>query len=264
MTVTNPQPVVVSIGALARRAWPMIVTCAAMLAFSAAPASAQCGQTTDVSPRVSAGPGPAPLAVGDSVLYDASQTLAGYGFHSNAMVCRTMAQGNVWLEGHAQNLPSLVVVALGTNGAVSVGQIDQLLAIVGANRVLALVTPHNGNYAYVPDLFRAAARRFPGRIILLDWDQLSRGHPSWFAPDGIHLGSAAGVGAFARLLAGALLAAPGSASSSTVTVPGPVTIQPAKPVPTKPAQPALGSHTTAVVQLAVSAFAALRRWLFIL
>jgi hypothetical protein len=258
-------PVALSIGALLRRAWPVIATSAALLAFSAAPASAQCGETTDVSPRVSAGPGPAPLAIGDSVLYDASQALASDGFHVNAMVCRTMAQGIVWLESHADNLPTVVVVALGTNGAVTVGQIDQLLSLLGPNRVLGLVTPHHGNYAYVPALFRAAARRFPGRIILLDFDQLSAGHPSWFAPDGIHLGSTAGVDAFARLVASALLTTPGQASTSTVTVPGPVTLQPPPTGPGPPAPaPPLAGHAMAVVRLAVSTFAAFRRWLFIL
>ncbi|MDQ6804248.1 MAG: hypothetical protein M3065_04640 [Actinomycetota bacterium] len=248
------------IGALARRAGLVIVTWVALIALGAAPASAQCGQTTDVSPRVSAGPGPPPLAVGDSVLYDASQSLASYGFHSNAMVCRTMAQGIVWLQGHAHGLPNLVVVALGTNGAVTVGQIDQLLAIVGPTRVLAMVTPHNGNYAYVPGLIRTAAQQHRGRILVLDWDQLSAGHANWFAPDGIHLGSAAGVTAFARLVANALLATPSGPSSPTSVAPGPVGT-PTTIKPLKPAQPTVNSRAAKFMRLALSTMAALRAWL---
>lgn len=235
-------------------------TCAVAVLLSAAPASAQCGETISVSPRVAVGPGPPPLAVGDSVLYDAAQALAGYGFQSNAMVCRTMAQGIVWLGGHDQNLPSLVVVALGTNGAVTPEQIDQLLNIVGPGRVLAMVTPHHGNYAYVPGLIRSAARQHPGRILVLDFDELSAGHPSWFAPDGIHLASAAGIGAYARLVAGALLSTPARVPTVTVTTPatiprtGPGPPAPERPPPEPPRQAAL-------VRPVLSAVAAVRGWL---
>ena len=194
------------------------------------------------------------------MLYDAAGALSYYGFHTNAMVCRTMAQGIVWLEDHAQNLPALVVVALGTNGAVTVGQIDQLLTIAGPERVLAMVTPHHGNYAYVPDLIRSAADQHSGQILVLDWDQVSAGHPDWFAPDGIHLGSAAGVDAFARLVASALLATP--AGVATPTVGTPTTIQPAKPTPAKPAQPPPATRAAGLVlRLALSDVEALRRWL---
>ena len=108
------------------RACLVVVTCLAAFVFWVPSANAQCGQTTSVGARRSLGPGPPPLAVGDSVLYDAAQALSYYGFEANAMVCRTMAQGIVWLGDHAQRLPALVVVALGTNGAVTVGQDDQL------------------------------------------------------------------------------------------------------------------------------------------
>jgi hypothetical protein len=194
---------------LARRACPVaLVMCAALLAFRVAPASAQCGQTTNVSPRRSLGFGPPPLAVGDSVLYDAADALSYYGFETNAMVCRTMAQGITWLEDDHQTLPPLVVVALGTNGSVTMGQIDQLLTLVGPNRLLAMVTPHHGDYGYVPGLIRLAAQQHPGSILLLDWDRLSADHPDWFAPDGIHLGGTAGIDAFAHLVASSLLLAP--------------------------------------------------------
>jgi hypothetical protein len=212
----------------ARRTASLVLVCAVVIALGAAPASAQCGETTNVSPRRSLGTGPPPLAVGDSVLYDAAGVLANYGFETNAMVCRTMAQGIAWLEAHGGNLPVLVVVALGTNGSLTTGQIDQLLTIVGPTRVLAMVTPHHGDYAYVPGLIRSAAQQHPGRILVLDWDRLSAGHPDWFAPDGIHLGGAAGVDAFARLVASPLLSAP---------IPAPV------PVPTLTVKPPASAPT---------------------
>jgi hypothetical protein len=182
------------------------------------------------------------------------------------MVCRTMAQGIVYLQDHAASLPVLVVVALGTNGAVTMGQIDELLRIVGSNRLLAMVTPHDGNYAYVPGLIRLAAREHPGQIIVLDWDRLSAGHPEWFAPDGIHLGSTAGINAYARLVASALQAAPASAPASAPTTIGPQTIaaphtiqpNPQPPAPPKPPPP---SNADRLARVIVSAVDGLRRWL---
>jgi len=203
------------------------------------PPGSYCGQMVTVQPKRTLGPGPPPLAIGDSVLYDAAQELSYYGFETNAMVCRTMAQGIAWLQAHDQNLPVLVVVALGTNGAVTDAQIDELLSIVGPDRILAMVTPHNGNYAYVPGLIRAAAQQNPGRIEVLDWDQLSAGHPNWFAPDGIHLGGPAGINAYAQLVAGALLDMPTPTTSggigSPTTIGTPTTIQPSPP-PRRPAK----------------------------
>jgi hypothetical protein len=195
-------------------------------------ASAQCGQTVEVAAQHSVLPGAPPLAVGDSVLYDAAQRLAGYGFHSNAMVCRTMAQGIAYLQPRAASLPELVVVALGTNGTVTDAQIDSLLRVIGPSRGLALVTPKGGDDPSAAGLYRAAARRHPGRIIVLDWERVSAGHPDWFAPDGIHLGGAAGIAAFARLVASSLRALPGSVPGPSAPVPSPVPSPTPAPTPT--------------------------------
>ena len=202
------------------------------------------------------------------MLYDAAGALSYYGFESNAMVCRTMAQGIVWLEQHAGSLPILVVVALGTNGAVTTGQIDQLLSIVGPGRLLALVTPHNGNYAYVPGLIRSAAQHYPGQIVLLDWDRLSAGHPDWFAPDGIHLGGSAGINAFAHLVAGALTASPAGVAGTTggtgaigeSTIAAPHTIQPSAPAPAPPKRPSQ-TDSRRLARTITSAVEGLQHWL---
>jgi hypothetical protein len=201
--------------ALARRSLAVALACVAWLALAATPASAACGQTIQVNARRALGPGSPPLAVGDSVLYDAAPLLANYGFTSNAMVCRTMAQGISYLE-QQHDLPVLVVVALGTNGSVTTEQIDQLLNIVGPDRLLAMVTPHHGDYSYVPELIRNAAQQHSQRMVVLDWDRVSANHPGWFAPDGIHLGGSAGIAAYAQLIATALLATPARLPSPTV------------------------------------------------
>ncbi len=232
-----------------RRSLCVLALSSAVAVLHVASASGACGQTIDVSPQRSLGPGPAPLAVGDSVLYDAAPTLSGYGFRSNAMVCRTMAQGVLWLQQHVHNLPSLVVVALGTNGPVSTQQIDQLLGILGRNRTLALVTPHHGNYAYVPGLYRRLAQRYPGLIEVLDWDGISAGHPEWFAPDWIHLGGAAGIDAFANMVAGSLSSAPAPVPApQTTPVAPPRTVQ---PTPTRTIRPPAQHPLTRAIDAAL-------------
>ena len=175
------------------------------LAGSCGTASAQCGEATHRPPRGDSLDGqPAPLAIGDSVLYDAAGALAGRGFEVNAMVCRQMSQGIALLRARGRGLPHLVVLALGTNGAVSEGDIDTVLDLLGPQRVLAMVTPHHGVVGSDSDVIRTAAKRHRGRIIVLDWDRLSAGHGDWFAPDGIHLGGSVGIAAYVGLVAGTL------------------------------------------------------------
>jgi hypothetical protein len=82
---------------------------------------------------------------------------------------------------------------------VSGADVNELLRILGPSRGLALVTPKGGDDPSVPAQYRTAARQHPGRILVLDWERVSAGHPDWFAPDGIHLGGSAGISAFARL-----------------------------------------------------------------
>lgn len=53
-------------------------------------------------------------------------------------------------QGSGRTLPHLVVVALGTNGAVSAGVIRRLLSTVRSTRVLALVTPRNHALQGIP------------------------------------------------------------------------------------------------------------------
>jgi hypothetical protein len=174
---------------------------AALLAVCAAGASAACGQRTTASPSDWAGGGPPPLVIGDSVLYDVVPALARLGFQSDAMVCRQMTQGIALLQQRAGNLPQLVVLALGTNGTVTAANIDQVMQILGPHRLLAMVTPHNGVVPADNGIILAAQRAHRSQMIVLDWNAISAGHPGWFAPDGIHLGGAAAIDAFAAMIA---------------------------------------------------------------
>jgi hypothetical protein len=71
--------------------------------------------------------------------------------------------------------------------------------------VLGLVTPWElGGYAGSDaQNVRDAARAYKKRVVLLDWVRYSRGHGSWFQPDGCHL-TFSGARAFARLFRHAL------------------------------------------------------------
>ena len=109
----------------------------------------------------------------------------------NAQGCRSWRQGHAILrrKKRRHRLPRLVVMALGTNWYISRDGIGRTRRLIGRKHVLAIVTPREPG-GYTGDdakRIRAAARAHPRRIKLLDWVRFSRGHGSWFGPDGIHL-----------------------------------------------------------------------------
>ena len=198
---------------LTRLAGRTLALCLFALALGAPVAQAQCGQRTSADPRHWSGGGRPPLAIGDSVLYDAVPDLARHGFHADGMICRTMGQGLALLRASHATLPHLVLLALGTNGYLTSSDIRQALDILGPGRVLALVTPHHGDLPGVPSIIRSTASHYRSQIIVLDWDRLSRSHPGWFAPDGIHLGGPAGIAGYTSLVASVLPYAPAPCAS---------------------------------------------------
>ena len=175
----------------------------ALCLAGAAPARAGCGgiQHRDASwhsvhyrqPRV----------VGDSVLLGAMPDVARAGFEVDARGCRSWKEGQhvVWARRHSHTLPHLVVMQLGTDWSVRLGQIRATLDLLGQRRVLGLVTPREVGGFGGPDAatMRRAARRWPGRVALVDWARDTRAKHGWFAPDGIHL-SYAGSRGLARHL----------------------------------------------------------------
>jgi hypothetical protein len=145
-----------------------------------------------------------PLAVGDSTMLLSIPALTANGFDVNARGCRQFPETLALLSSlaGARQLPHLVVVAMGANGIVTNADVTAALRILGPNRVLGLLTPRqlgggsDSNAATV----RAAGRRYPERIDVLDWVAYSAGHAAWFQPDGLHL-TLSGAAAFARLIA---------------------------------------------------------------
>lgn len=168
----------------------------ASLLCGAAPATAcDVGKTVRAH---AAGPGRAPLVVGDSTMLLAAGHLAARGIEADARGCRLLARGVELLAARrrAGTLPQVAVLALGSNGAIGGAQIARALRVVGPARVLGLVTPARTGSGSAGAM-RRAARRHPGRVVLIDWMRYSRGRSGVFAGDGLHV-SDRGARLFAR------------------------------------------------------------------
>lgn len=143
----------------------------------------------------------ASLAVGDSVMLAAAEELAAYGFAVDAQACRQMDQGLAVMQQRG-SLPSLVVVALGSNAGVTADQVRAVLELVGPFGRVVFVLPRALGGGPDPDgqVFRAAERAFADQVSTLDWPAYSEGHPDWLASDGLHL-TGTGAKEFARFIA---------------------------------------------------------------
>src|SRR4051794_33262454 len=169
----------------------------------AAPAHAGCGGVERRQPSWHSVRYRPPLIIGDSVLLGAIPEVARAGFEVDAHGCRGWKEGQhvVWARRHAHALPHLVVMQLGSDWSVRLGQVRKVLNLIGQRRVLGLVTPREAGGFGGSDAasMRRAAQRWPGRVALVDWARDTRGRGGWFAPDGMHL-TYAGAAGLARHL----------------------------------------------------------------
>jgi hypothetical protein len=149
----------------------------------------------------------APFVVGDSVTVPAGDFLGEKGFAVDAVACRTFAQGLEVMS--ARSLPDLVVVALGSNAAVSGAELESALELVGPFARLMLVLPKELGGGPDPDgrIMRAFAEAHPDQVTTIDWPAYSAGHGDWFAPDGLHLTTDGALG-FAQMITEAVEFAP--------------------------------------------------------
>jgi hypothetical protein len=176
--------------------WWIVALIAGVALFAAPAAEAACGGVEHyrpLEPRRS----PPPLAIGDSVMLGAIEPLRRSGFEIDVRGCRSMSEGLRLLSRRRRtgSLPGVVVMALGNNFSIAPGEIARAREILGPKRVLGLVTPRES--ASSRQAIRAAARRWPARVRVLGWAELSSGRPwTW---DGLHL-TPDGARAFAGLL----------------------------------------------------------------
>lgn len=144
--------------------------------------------------------------VGDSVLLDAAPDLEADlpGVHVDGGVNLQFSDGVqlVAADRAAGTLGEVLVVALGTNGAVTAAQFDAMIqAANGVKRVVFVnVNVPRSWAASVNAVLAAGVASHPGLAVLADWNALSAGHPAWFAPDQVHL-EPAGATALANLVA---------------------------------------------------------------
>ncbi len=187
--------------ALARIA-AAIALAGVLLAVWTPGAGAGCGGVETATPKHKVAPRP-PLAIGDSSMLLALPALARVGYKVNARGCRAYPEGLRLIRDEARHhrLPHLVVIALGSDQAVTAADISHALKVLGPHRKLGLVTPREtgGGESNDATVIRNAGARNPQRIKVLDWVHYSAGHSSWFQPDGLHL-TFSGAKAFARLL----------------------------------------------------------------
>lgn len=187
----------------------LLIALAAMTALIAPSiASASCGGVETKQPRRNANPGGnPPLAIGDSEMLLALSNLAHIGYLADAQGCRQFVQGLATIRGYKRKgrLGHLVVIALGADLAVSAQNVRAALHILGPKRVLGLVVPRElgGGTSSDARVVRAAYRRHPKRIVLLDWVRFSKGTPKWFQPDKLHL-TYSGAAAYTKLIGKAL------------------------------------------------------------
>jgi len=151
------------------------------------------------------------MAIGDSVMLASAPELARAlpGIYINAKISRAMVAGVALTQRLAarRHLRRVLLVALGTNGPITSGQIEQLRAAVGRARWLVLVNtfvPRPWEHE-VNVTLAAAARRYPN-VLLVNWHDAIEHHTRLLWSDGIHPQPAGGV-LYARVIRARVLLA---------------------------------------------------------
>jgi hypothetical protein len=167
------------------------------------PAGAPASTTSSTSSPPVAGP---VTAVGDSIMLDIQPELAADlpGVSVDGLVSRQFQAGIgvVRTDREAGTLGKVLIVELGTNGAVSPSDVDAMMqAAAGVSRVV-FVNVNVPRYWAAADnaVLAAGVARYPGVAVLADWNALSALHPEWFTSDQVHL-NPAGATALATLIA---------------------------------------------------------------
>jgi len=149
-------------------------------------------------------PGQEVSAIGDSVMLGSRSALQARmpGVFINAVVGRQWYQAPEVADalGKGGYLRPVLVVHLGTNGAVTGNALDKLFELLGGKRVLLVNTRVDRPWQdLVNSRLADAAASHPGAV-LVDWHAESDGHPEYFVRDGVHL-TKAGANAYADLIA---------------------------------------------------------------
>jgi peptidoglycan/LPS O-acetylase OafA/YrhL len=101
-------------------------------------------------------------------------------------------------------LGDVVVVHIGNNGVFADEQFDEMMRVLrGVSRVLVVNVTVPDSYSWAPNnaVLAEGVRRYPDKAVLVDWHDISAGHPEYFW-DGIHL-TPQGARAYADVISAA-------------------------------------------------------------
>jgi peptidoglycan/LPS O-acetylase OafA/YrhL len=138
------------------------------------------------------------LAIGDSVMLGAQQSLEATipNMYVDAKVSRQFWDATVVLTFYRDHglLPPRIVVHMGTNGAFTDSQFDDLMHVVGNRQVFFVNAREPRTWeGEVNERLAADVQKYKNAH-LLDWHKWSDPHPDWFVSDGIHLTGAGAAG----------------------------------------------------------------------
>jgi len=144
-------------------------------------------------------------AVGDSIMLDIQPELTADlpGVTVDGLVSRQFEAGIAVVQADraAGTLGSVLVVELGTNGAITPSDVDAMMQAAQGVRRVVFVNVNVPRYWAAGDnaVLAAGVARYPGLAVLADWNALSSPHPEWFTADQVHL-DPAGAAALAALI----------------------------------------------------------------
>lgn len=149
-------------------------------------------------------------AVGDSVMADAASSIqklmpqayvdaqvGRQGADTPAVIDQLKAQGH---------LNKIVVLNLGTNGAMTKETVNQILSGIGSDHQVFWITAHVPTRPWqqtVNRQIKAAAKQHKN-VHVIDWYQESNNHADWFAADNVHMDEQGNVH-YTRMIAKAIL-----------------------------------------------------------
>lgn len=149
-------------------------------------------------------------AIGDSVMLAAAADLRGAiaDITIDAEVGRQVPAALDILRGRraAGTLTPVVVIHMGTNGAFTVRQFDEMMVLLAGVRKVVFVNVKAPLTWEAPDneMLAAAVKRYP-QVVLVDWHAAGTGRPELFWDDGVHL-RPEGARVYAALVAAAISA----------------------------------------------------------
>ncbi len=130
--------------------------------------------------------------IGDSVMLGAVPNLKNKfkNGYFNAEISRTCYVANDILKELIRKnaLGDVIVFNFGANGDCSQSTKETILKTIGENRKLFWLTVTNDKKVHFNDKIKAFAAKYDN-LYIIDWENISKGHPEYFYSDGLHLPS---------------------------------------------------------------------------